>query len=94
MPPFDWTNFGMGAISALVPVVTTLAVWLGREFLPVKVPRVAIPIVAVVLATLLDLLTTYIAGGVFNPLVGALLGAAAVFLREVVNTFAEHGLKA
>ena len=91
--PFDWTNFGVSLIGAVIPVVTTLAIWLGREFIPVKVPRVALPIIAVALATVLDLLTAYVSGGVFNPVVGALLGAAAVWLRELVSTIAEHGLK-
>jgi hypothetical protein len=90
--PFDWTNFGVTAIQALIPVVTGLAIWFGREFVT-KTPRVVIPIVAVALATVLDLLTAYVSGGVFNPVLGTLLGAVAVWLREVVNTYAEHGLK-
>jgi hypothetical protein len=89
--PFDWTNFGITLIQALIPVVTSLAIWLGREFVT-KTPRVLIPIVAVVLATGLDLLTSYVSGGAFNPVVGALLGAAAVWLREILNTYSEHGL--
>lgn len=88
---FDWTSFGVTAIQVLIPVVTSLAIWLGREFVA-KTPRVLIPIVAVVLGTLLDLLTAYISGGVFNPVMGALLGASATWLRELVNTYAEHGL--
>jgi len=91
VPPFDWTNFGVTAIQAIVPVVTTLAIWAGRSLL-VKTPRVLIPIAAVVLATGLDLLVAYASGGIFNPFVGALLGAASVWLRELINTFAEHGL--
>ena len=92
VPPFDWTNFGMTAIQAIVPVVTTLAIWAGRALL-VKTPRLLIPIAAVALGTVLDLLVAYISGGIFNPVVGALLGAAAVWLRELVNTYAEHGLE-
>ena len=91
MPPFDWSAFGVNVVQALVPVVTALAIWGGRALL-VKTPRVVIPIVAVVLGTLLDLLMTYISGGAFNPVVGAMLGALAVWLRELVNTYAEHGL--
>jgi len=91
VPAFDWAGFGVNAIQALVPVVTTVAIWAGRELLT-KTPRVLIPIAAVALATGLDLLVAYVSGGVFNPVVGALLGAAAVWLRELVNTFAEHGL--
>lgn len=91
MLPFDWTNFGVTALQVLIPVVTTLMVWAGREMLT-KTPRTLIPIVAVALATVLDLLLAYVSGGVFNPIVGALLGAASVWLRELVNTYAEHGL--
>ena len=90
--PFDWTNFGVTAIQALIPVVTTLAIWFGREFVA-KTPRVLIPIVAVALGTGLDMLIAYISGGAFNPIVGALLGATATWLRELVSTYAEHGLK-
>jgi len=92
VPVFDWSAFGVSAIQAVVPVVTTLAIWAGRELL-MKTPRVVIPIVAVALATGLDLLVAYVSGGVFNPVVGALLGAASVWLRELVNTYAEHGLE-
>ena len=92
VPVFDWTNFGVTAIQAIVPVVTTLAIWAGRALL-VKTPRLLIPIAAVALGTVLDLLVAYISGGIFNPVVGALLGAAAVWLRELVNTYAEHGLE-
>ena len=91
VPSFDWTHFGVTAIEALVPVVTTLAVWAGRSLLT-KTPRVLIPIAAVALATGLDMLVAYVSGSVFNPVVGALLGAAAVWLRELVNTYAQHGL--
>ena len=92
VPPFDWSHFGVNAIEVLVPVVTTLAIWAGRALL-VKTPRLLIPIAAVALGTVLDLLVAYISGGIFNPVVGALLGAAAVWLRELVNTYAEHGLE-
>jgi hypothetical protein len=88
---FDWSNFGVTLIQAVIPAVTGLAIWLGREFV-VKTPRVLVPIVAVALGTGLDLLLAYAVGGAWNPVVGAMLGAAAVWLRELVNTYAEHGL--
>ena len=91
MPVFDWSAFGVDAISALVPVVTAVFIWAGRV-LVVKVPRALIPIVAVTLGTGLDFLTAFITGGVFNPVVGALLGASATWLRELVDTIAKHGL--
>ena len=89
MPPFDWSTFGVTAIQALIPVVTSLAIWVGRAALE-KTPRVLIPIIAVALATGLDLLIAYASGGAFNPVVGALLGAASVWLRELINTYTEH----
>jgi hypothetical protein len=39
------------------------------------------------------MLVAYSSGGAWNPMIGALLGAAAVWLRELVNTYVEHGLK-
>lgn len=90
---FDWTNFGVSLIQAVIPVVTTLAIAVARAAFE-RTPRVLVPIVAVGLATLLDLLVAYASGGVFNPVVGALLGAAAVWLRELVDTYAQHGLRA
>lgn len=91
VPVFDWTAFGVNAIQAVVPVVTTLAIWAGTALLT-KTPRVVIPIVAVILATGLDLVVAYVSGGTFNPVVGALLGASSVWLRELVSTYAQHGL--
>lgn len=91
MPEFDWSAFGVSAITALVPVVTSLAIWGGRALLS-KTPRIAIPVVAVALASGLDYFLAWYNGGSFNPLVGALLGAASVWLRELVSTYAEHGL--
>jgi hypothetical protein len=91
--PFDWTVFGVSAIQALVPVVTSGVIWFGRS-LVTSVPRAFIPILAVVLATGLDFVVAYASGGVFNPVVGALLGAATVWLRELVDTIDQHGLRA
>lgn len=91
MPPFDWTAFGVSAIHALIPVLTAVAIWAGRAVVE-RVPRALIPIVAVSLGTVLDFLLAYASGGAFNPLVGALLGASATWLRELLNTLSEHGL--
>lgn len=92
IPAFDWGAFGVNVIQALVPVVTSLAIWLGRVALE-RIPRVLIPIVAVVLGTGFDMLTAYVSGGVFNPVVGALLGASAVWLHQIISLIDEFGLK-
>ena len=91
VPAFDWSAFGMSAIQALIPVVTMLAIWGGRK-LVTFIPRGFIPVVAVVMGTAFDFLTAYTSGGVFNPLVGALLGATSTWLWELINSFNEHGL--
>jgi len=90
-PAFDWSGFGLSAITALVPVVTTVVVWAAKKALD-SIPRALLPVSAVAVATVLDYLTTFISGHTFDPLTGAALGAAAVLLREFVNTLAEHGL--
>jgi hypothetical protein len=92
-PTFDWSAFGVNLIQAVVPVVTALAIFGGRTIVT-KVPRAFIPIVAVLLGTGLDFLLAYSTGGIFNPVVGAMLGASATWLRELVSTIQEHGMKA
>ena len=89
----DFTALGAEAILALVPVLTALLVFGLRKLLP-KIPRVAIPIIAMALGFVLSWLNNYISvTPTVTPLVGALLGAAATWLREIVSTFNEHGTK-
>lgn len=91
IPPFDWNIFVTRLVEVLVPVVTTLVIWWARKLLE-NIPRAAIPIIAVVLGTAFDWLTAYISGGVFNPAVGALLGAFAVWLHQFISILAEFGM--
>lgn len=89
----DWNSWVAGLIVALVPPVTALVVWAIRMLVP-KIPRVALPILALALPWLLTLLVNYTTGHEFSPLVAALLGAAATWLRELINTLGEHKLGA
>lgn len=89
---FDWANFGVTLVQAIIPVLTTLAV-AGARYAVAKIPRAFLPLFAVAIATGLDFLVAFISGGAFNPVVGALLGGAAVWLREFINTLQEHGLE-
>jgi len=89
--PPDWSLLGVGLVQAAVPILTVVFIWLGREVVA-TVPRALIPIVAVVLGTGVDYLLAAITGATFSPLVGALLGASATWLRELVNTIVEHGM--
>lgn len=87
----DFNALGVQAFLALVPVVTTLIVFGIHKVIP-SIPRVALPILAAVLPLGVALLNNYIGGHQFSPLVAAALGAAATWLREIVNTISEHGL--
>jgi hypothetical protein len=86
----DWNSWSVQLVMAVTPVVTTLLVWGLRLLIP-KIPRVALPVVAMLLPVVASWFYSY-AGGQFTPVVAALLGAAAVWLREVVNTFQQHKL--
>lgn len=86
----DWQAWGVQAIQALVPVVTVVLVWGAKKGIP-KLPRVALPVIAMALGFGVDAFLSYIAGHTFTPVVGALLGASAVWLREIVSTVREHG---
>ena len=92
VPAPDVVLAGAAAIQAVIPVVVPFIVWGVRKVLP-KIPRVALPMIAVGLGMGLDWLLAYTSGGTFSPLVGAALGGAGVALREIVNTLQEHGAK-
>lgn len=89
----DWTDLGVQFVVAITPVVTTILVFLIRLLIP-KIPRIALPIISVALPVAASYFYSFVEGGTFTPLVAALLGAAAVWLREVVNTWTEHGTAA
>jgi len=88
----DWNSWAVQAVMALTPLVTTILVWGLRKLLP-KIPRVALPVIAMLLPVAASWFYSF-AGGTFTPLVAALLGAAAVWLREIVTTFQQWGVKA
>lgn len=86
----DWMSLAGQAVVALVPVVTMVVVWGIRQLVP-QIPRVALPVLAMALPFGLTLLTNYMGGHQFSPIVGALLGAAATWLRELISTLQQHG---
>jgi len=89
----DWTLLGSQAILALVPIVTMVVVWGVRLLIP-KIPRVALPILAMGLPFALTFLVNYTTGHELSPIVAALLGAAATWLRELISTIQQHGVSA
>jgi len=91
MPDLDLA--GASAILALVPVVVPFIVYYIKQLIP-NLPRVALPLIAVGAGLGLTAFESFVAGGEWNVIVGAALGALGVFIREAVNTFQNHGLEA
>lgn len=89
----DWTQVGADAIKALVPIATVVLVYLSRRVLS-KLPRFTLPILALAFGFLADFVLMQSTGGTFHPMVAVLLGAAGVWLREIVNTIQQHGTSA
>jgi hypothetical protein len=89
----DWNDLTVRSIVALTPIVTTLLVWGARLLVP-KIPRTFLPLLAMLLPVVGDWLYSLSTGGMSNPMLAALLGAAAVWVRELVSTFRQHKLSA
>jgi MFS superfamily sulfate permease-like transporter len=88
----DWTDVSIKAIEALVPVVTIIVMYYWKEFVAAT-PKVLVPILAAAVGAALDYVTSLLTGGVYSPIWGAVLGALAVWLREIGSTFAQHGFR-
>lgn len=87
---FDWTAVAINLVTGLQVLVVPLFVSGVRQLVP-KIPRVALPFVALVIGVGTDGFATYVAGGGFSPLRGAIVGLVSVALREIVSTIREHG---
>jgi len=81
-----------GLITAAIPLLIPFVVYGVRLAIP-KVPRVALPFIAMALGAAADWLAKLAIGGESSLITGALLGAAAVVVRDVYSTLKEHGLK-
>lgn len=76
------SNFSIGAawLVIVVPLVIT-----ALKMLVPKIPSSWLPVIAPLLGTLGDGLTSYFTGNAPNPALGALYGAAGVGIREVID---------
>lgn len=73
-------------ITALTPVVVPLVF----SFIKGALPRPAIPMLAVGLGALLDVVNLYVTGYHPGTAWGAVLGAAGVGVREIVDQLKKH----
>jgi hypothetical protein len=71
-------------ITILTPVVVPLLV-AGVKQLSDRVPKLALPVLAIILGAVADTVNYYATGGGVGIGWGAILGAAGVGLREVVD---------
>lgn len=88
----DWNDIGYKAVAALVPVLTLIVVGVIRLILP-RIPRAFLPILAGILPVGVALLTNYLTSATLNPWLMLVLGMVATWLRELISTINEHGLK-
>ena len=89
----DLNLAGAGAITALIPVLVPFIVYGVRLLIP-KIPRVALPLIAVAGGLVINAFDSFVAGADPSIILAAGLGAIGVFIREVFNTFSKHGLEA
>lgn len=78
-------------VNGLIPLVVPFVVQLARELVP-KIPRAMLPILALPVGVGLEQAFASWAGMAASPILGALLGAAGVWVREFIHTLREHGM--
>lgn len=84
-------------IAAVTPIgasVLTFFLRKGLDKIGAKIPRVFIPLIVAALGIGVDFFLSWAAGQPFTPVVGAIMGMVGVWLRELVDTFKEHGFSA
>jgi len=87
----DPVALAAGAITALIPVLTPVAVYWVRRLLT-KIPRALIaPVVAPLIGIMLDFALAWVTDGQANWKWGAVLGAAGTWLRDVIGVAIKHG---
>jgi len=80
------------AITVLTPVLTGFALW-GLKWVWNRVPAAAVLALAPFIGIAVDLGFNWVAGHPpANPVMGALLGALATYLREFVTTLDTKGI--
>jgi len=81
------------AITVLIPIIVPFVVWGARLAIP-KIPRAVLPALAVGAGVGVEALVSWISGGQWSPMTGAILGALGVFAREFATTIKQHGMSA
>jgi hypothetical protein len=87
----DYVSLAAQAVTALSVILVPVLVWGIKKIFP-PIPRAIVPFLALGAGNLLAFVGTLTpGGGHYSLLIGSLQGAAGLWLRETVNTIAEHG---
>jgi hypothetical protein len=76
-PSIDWPQL-------LIPLITPILIMVAKVVAP-KLPKTLLPILAPILGAGLDILMHFAGLGSGGPLLGAILGAAGVGVREILD---------
>lgn len=90
---FPWEAVAINLLNGLQVLAIPLLI-AGLRHVLTRIPRVAVPFIALGLGVLTDGFMAWVASGGFSPLRGALMGLVSVALREIVSTIREHGTSA
>lgn len=84
-----------GAAAGLIAAVATVAVPIVTYFVKLvvpKIPRAALPFVVLAVGQATTYLGSYVPGGKYSAVLGALAGLGGLWLRETYTTINEHGI--
>lgn len=93
--PPDFHKIAVDLVTAAIPILTIGVTWLTKVLIAKATDRHfpwVLPFVALAAANGLAYVTQLASVGHYDPMVATLLGGAAVYLREVVTTFQQHGV--
>lgn len=93
--PPDFHKIAVDLVTAAIPILTVVVTFLAKKGIALATDRHfpwILPFVALAASNGLAYVTQVASVGHYDPMVATLLGGAAVYLREVVSTFQEHGL--
>lgn len=91
-PPAE--PFGTGLLMVVIPVISTVLVFLFKWVFP-KLPKASLPIIAPIVGWLIDVVSTAMGGPDINPVLAAALGSTGVGLREIADQLSKStGMKA
>ena len=84
LPPMPTVPINPLGVMALIPIIVPVLITLCKTLIP-KIPTVALPVLAPAFGALIDIVLHYAGASTHGPFVGALLGAAGVGVRELVD---------